>query len=129
MHHWDDDKLDWAGINGACDILYSTSRRWGRLGGQVKEKFGTVRFYASFGHLSLHTLIYPGYVYSQFPKWLWRLDIYITGPILDKLFGRLFVWWQTKVYRYAYKKALKAYPHLREEILCAADYRELLEGL
>lgn len=33
---------------------------WGRLGGQAKEKFDTVRFYAQFG-LSLHSLVYIKY--------------------------------------------------------------------
>lgn len=128
MHDWDDDRIDWKGINDAVDYISSYCTRWGRLGGQAKEKYGTVRFYCNFGWLSLHTLLYPGHVYSQFPKWLWALDIEYITPVLSFLFERLFVWWQQKIYNRAYQNALKKWPHLREEILRGASYVELIKG-
>jgi len=109
-------------------ILPTTCRKWGFLGGQAKEKYGELRFYAKFGWLSLHTLIYPGYVYSQFPNWLWRLDCRYIGPTLRFFFERPFVWWQIKVYNWAYQRALARHPHLRAEILNSADYHEFIKG-
>lgn len=126
MHKWGDD-FDLKGLNDCEDILYNICRKYGRLGGQIKEKYGTLRFYAMFD-LSLHSLVYPGYVYSQFPEWLWTLDIYYISPFLNKLFGKIWFWYQSKIYNYAYHKCLKKYPNLRDEILCCADYPELIKG-
>lgn len=126
MHQWGDKNVDWNGIESAASYLGSYCRRWGRFGGQTKEKFGTVRFYAHFGSLSLHTIIYPGYYYSQFPTWLWKLDIKFIGPILNKLFGKIFFSWQKFIYNKAYQNALKKWPHLKEEILCCADHPEFI---
>lgn len=128
MHKWGDEGVDWKGIDDAASYIGDFCRKWGRLGGQSKEKFGTVRFYAHFGWLNLHTLIYPGYVYSQFPKWLWHLDIFYFGPVMRVFFERPFLWWQKQVYTLAYARALKRWPHLKKEILCCADYSELIPG-
>lgn len=126
MHSWGDKGVDWKGINDAAEYLGAYCRKWGRLGGQTKEKYGTVRFYARFGHLCLHTLIYPGYVHSRFPSWLWRLDIKLNS--LYDLFEGLFEWWQKKVYSKAYINACNKWPHLQEEILSCADYPESITG-
>lgn len=129
MHDWGDEDVDWAGISQAAEYLGNFCAKWGRFTGQTKEKYGTVRFYANF-HVSLHCLVLPRWCYykhPKFPKWLWCLDIYYLSPFLNRLPGihkyRYFI------YRTAYKNALKKWPHLREEILSAADYKELLKGL
>jgi len=127
-HEWGEKDVDWAGLDDCCNILHNTCTRWGRFGGQTKEKYGTVRFYAHMGWLCLHSLIYPGYVYNQFPKWLWTLDCKFIGPILRFFFEKIWTKWQIKVYNYAYQKCLKKYPHLRAEILCGADNAELIKG-
>lgn len=127
MHEWGDKDVDWKGIDDAAYYIADYCRRWGRLGGQYKEKYGTVRFYARFGDLSLHGLIYPGYVYYQFPKWLVRVDLAIRTP-LHFCLGHLFTWIQHRVYSRAYRNALKLWPHLQAEILCNADYPELIAG-
>lgn len=128
-HSWGDEGVDWEGINDAAAYISNFCSRWGRLGGSSKEKFGTVRFYAMFGYPSLHTLIYPGYCYNQFPKWLWDLDCKYLGPILNLTLGKLFSKCQKLVYKTAYKRALIKWPHLREEILCCADWPEFLTGV
>lgn len=102
--------------------------RYGRFGGQTKEKYGTIRFYAHMGYLNLHALIYPGYVFSQFPDWLWSADIYYIGPALRFFFERPFYWWNKKVYNWAYQRCLTAYPHLRGPLLCGADWPEFISG-
>lgn len=127
-HDWSEENVDWNGINDCCNILHYICTRWGRFGGQIKEKYGTVRFYAHMGHISLHSLVYPGYVYSQFPNWLWKLDCNYIGPFLRFFFERLFVKWNIFIYNYAYQKCLKKYPHLRAELLCAANHPELIKG-
>ena len=128
MHQWGEKDFDWGGLDDAINIIHGTCVRWGRLGGQAKEKFGQVRFYAGFGYLSLHNLIYPGYVYSQFRNWLWRIDISYIGPAMRFVFAKPWFWWQKMIYNYAYQKALKKHPHLRAEILWAADYPEFIKG-
>ena len=96
----------------------------------MKYKFYTVRIYCSFGIHSLHDLIYPGYAYSQFPKWLWNLDCRFGYPVMrytgiSELSFRIHKW----AYRRAYRKAIGKYKHFRTELLNGADYRELLKGL
>lgn len=115
---------------GDCtNILYDTCTTWGRLGGQLKEKYGTLRFYANFSPLNLHTLIYPAYYYIQFPKWLADLDYKVIGPVLNFFFGTLFYKYRVFMYRRGYKKCLEKYPQYREEILDCADFSEYLNGL
>lgn len=127
MHLWGDENVDWAGIDSAASFIQKYCNRWGRFGGQAKEKYGTVRFYARIGYLSLHGLVYPGYTYCQFPKWLWTLDIYYISPALQFVFGKLAYRWQTFIYKKAYGLAIQKWPHLKKEILYGADYEELLK--
>lgn len=126
MHSWGDENVDWDGIQDAADIIGTICRRYGRFSCHTKEKYGTVRAYVGF-YISLGGFLYPGYVYNQLPKWLFHLDIHYITPFLE-LFHKPIFWYQRKVYNYAYQKALKKYPHLREEILCCADYPEYIKG-
>jgi len=127
FHHWGEETFDWDSLYKAECYISSFCKRWGKLGGQSKEKHGTLRFYANFGSLNLHTLIYPGYVYSQFPKWLWRIDILYISRFLQKIgLNKLFIKWQVFIYRSAYIKACKKWPNIQPEILCNMDYPELL---
>lgn len=127
MHDWGDEDFDWKGLNDCVDIIYRISR-YGFFSGQIKEKYGSLRWYAHFGHLSLHTLVYPGHMYSRFPNWLWKLDIHYIGPFLRFFFEKPFVFWQKMVYNHAYQVCLKHHPNLRVAIICAADYPELIKG-
>lgn len=48
MHRWGDEDIDWDALRQCQNILY----RWARLGritGQIKEKYGTLRWYAHVG--------------------------------------------------------------------------------
>lgn len=129
-HNWGDEDFDWDGLNDCVHFCWKWSRRF-RMGGQIKEKYGTLRWYASLGHLSLHSLIWPGYVYCQFRgpfKFLWSLDIKYISPILQFLFGRPFYWFHTRAYNWIYQQMMKKHPHLRPEILALADYPELIDG-
>jgi hypothetical protein len=127
VHNWSDKSVDWKSINAAAEYIGKYCSIYGRFGGQYKEKYGTVRFYAKFGHISLHTLVYPGYMYSKFPDWLWNLDIMYISKILDFVIGKLFVKWQIFIYKRAYKTAIKRWSHIKPEILLSMDHPELLD--
>jgi hypothetical protein len=124
------DRKDVQDLYNAGCIVYDTCTTWGRLGGQFKEKYDTLRFYANFsGYVSIHSLVYPGYAYIQFKsKFMTWFDIHVATPVLTFLFGNLLFWWQKQVYSYAYNKAIKKYPRLAYEILVCADYPEYIKG-
>ena len=129
MHNWGDD-FDWTGLDRAISFIEDNLVRWGRVNVlQAKEKFGTARIYCSLGFGQIHSITHPRYVRSRYPKWLWKLDC-SYGPKIMKL---LFNWWVVPyhkwLYRFVYKMAVRKWPHLKEEILCCADFRELLKGL
>lgn len=132
MHSWydkDADKVDWEGINDAAEFIHDYCIRWGRLGGQYKEKYGTVRFYPMWS-LSLHHLLYPGHCFYRWPKWVTTFDLYVFTPVCQKLgLSKLWNAWQKKVYSDAYLKAILKWPHLRAEILCGADHVEYVKGV
>lgn len=130
MHDWGDEGVDWEGINDAGCYIADYCAKYGRIGGIAKEKYGEVRYYVSFGYISLHSLLFPTYHHKHryFPNWLWILDIYYISPFIGKIFGKLLDNWQLKVYNRAYQKALKRWPHLEAEILIGADCPELILG-
>lgn len=116
-------------LEESASFLGDFCKRWARLGGQTKEKYGTVRFYASFGHLSLHTLFYPGYYYYQFPKWLVKFDLYVFSTLCQKSgLNSPFVRWQSFIYGLAYKKAIQKWPKAENALLSGASYPELIKG-
>lgn len=130
MHDWSDESFDWKSLNEALELMEGILRFYRVPFRDIKEKYGTARIYTGLGWTSLHSIVYPGYVYSQFPDWLWGFDVYHGYNILKYtgityLSYKLHCW----AYRRAYAKAVKKFPHIREEILCCADYEELLEGL
>ena len=125
---WGDEEFDWEGLNDAGYIISRYCRRWGRLGCNTKEKWGALRADMSpIGFLSLHAIVFPGYAFSHFPKWLFKIDVFVISRIFER-FQKPIGWWQRKVYNAAYQKALKKYPHLKEEILVDAEYPQFIDG-
>ena len=126
MHHWGDKDVDWQGIWDAAEYIGEGLRKWRVDVHQYKEKFGEVRVYCTLGLTCLHQLTHPGYVFSRWPSWAWKLQY--TGParlltrILDKAIYPFHVW----LYKRYYRKARERWPHLAQEIYRAADYPELL---
>lgn len=128
MHNWSDDSFDWKALNEAIEMLASFMRRWGRIGVHAKEKFGTARVSVYFWDGSLHGLCYPGFYSSQFPHWLWHLDIrYIAKLLIASRLNKLVYWYQRKVYSKAYNKVLAQFPNLKTELVCMADFPELIK--
>lgn len=128
MHRWGDGFPYFADVENAAYDIEMFCRRWGRFGGQSKEKFGTVRFYARFYGGGIYSLVKPGYYFYHWPKWAVAIELFLFSHT-PKCLKNLIYRYQAQVYRKAYSLALKKYPHIREEILGGADYEELLEGL
>lgn len=129
MHSWGDDFKYFNDVERAAVEIKQFCVKWGRLGGQAKEKYGTARFYAWFGVHGLHNITHPGSAgYAWYPKWLIHCDLFYF-PTLFKWAGItwFFSKWQPFIYSLAYKRALKKYPHIREEIISGADYPELIK--
>lgn len=126
MHDWSDQNVDWEGISSAAEYIAMRLRRWGRVSvTDYKEKFGTVRVYCNLGWTQFHSVFKPGYVYSQWPRWLWSLDCRYGYRILQPL-NRIVVPFHAWLYTDTYKRAIRKWPHLRLEILNGADYSHLL---
>lgn len=132
MHRWGDkDFTDemFNDVENAAREIGEFCRKWGRINvRQTKEKYGTARVYCSFGWTQLFSITHPGYVYSRYPQWLWSLDVFYISRIITRL-NWVVVPLHTRLYRYAYKRTIKRYPHIRSEILWAADYPECLKNL
>ena len=130
IHWWGDKDFDWKGLDGAIRIIYFWTHNFGRLGGQLKEKFGGVRFYVFFSDGTIHSLVKVGHYYYRWSKWVRWVDYNIIANIM-KYGGLLYLLhkWQRFIYRFAYKRAVARYPHLRDEILVDADLQELVEGI
>jgi len=125
-HDWGDDWPYFGDVSLAASEIGHFCRKWGRINvTQTKEKFGTCRVYLSFGWNQIHSITHPGYYRSQYPKWLWTLDCLYFSKII-RLSNKFIIPIQIKIYQLAYKRALQKYPHIREEILVAADYPECL---
>lgn len=129
IHRWGDEDVDWAGISDAAYWIGAHLRRWGRVNvTDTKEKYGTARVYCNFGWYQFFTITHPGYHFSRYPAWLWKLDCYY-GHHLLRLVNWAVIPLQKILYRYLYKKAVKKWPHLAGEILLGADWSELLRGI
>lgn len=129
MHSWGEEGVDWKGISDAAVFIGTYLKRYGRINvTTMKEKWGTVRVYCSFGWHQFHSITHPGYVYSRYPKWLWKLDC-LYSPYLFQFINRLVVPLHLKLYKRAYKLALKKWPHLAQEIIMGSDFAELLTDI
>lgn len=95
---------------------------------QTKEKFGSVRVYCYFGYSCIYNIFYPRRMYIDWPKWLYRIDLAIS-PYLLKIINPLIIPYQKYIYRKAYRKAVEENPHFARNILCFADWDELLEDV
>lgn len=132
MHSWGDENVDWDGINNSVEYIGINLRRWGRIGvTQYKEKYGTVRVYISFGlgWRNLLNITHPGWVhYRCYPQWLSTFDHFVLSRIIPYL-NYIVVPYHKWLYRKLYRDMIHKYPHLKGEILCCADYPELLKNL
>lgn len=126
-HFWGDKDFDWKGLNEAIDYISDRLQGLARIGVHSKEKYGTARIRCYFVN-NIHSLTHPGYVWSQYPDWLWKLDCYYGDKILKYTgLGYLIFKWQKYIYVDTYRRAVLKWPHIKDEILCNADQLEWLE--
>lgn len=121
-HYWGDEDFDWDSLYKAESELRYIVKRYGRIGVHSKEKYGTLRWNFFFFNGTLHSFTHPGYVYSQYPKWLWRFDV-THEPL--KLITPLINFWQKLVLQYAFTVVCNKYPHILKEIINDAPARIL----
>lgn len=126
MHYWGEwTDEGFADVDRAAHEIAKFCRRWGRFTGQAKEKFGQVRFYAYIGgRLDLYSLWNGGYFYYRGPNWFWKLNCFIAKRVSVPF--NLLEHYRVFIYKLAYKRALKRYPHIHNEIISGMDHKELL---
>ena len=135
MHEWDDedDKFDRKGLKEALEYIVMCFKAARIPVIQSKIKWGSLRIYmGGLGWRNIHTFLYPGYCACQWRKWynrwLWAFDCHYGHYIMYPI-NLIVVPWHERVYRRTYELAVKAHPHLTDEILTHADYQELVEGI
>lgn len=107
-------------------VIYKWSKR-GLIRGQIKEKYGSTRWYANFGGFhepwSLHDFFYPGYYYYQWPMWTWKLNELSALFFKYTGLGNLIIKWQMYCYSQAYYEVLTNFPVIDHYI----DHEELID--
>lgn len=114
-------------VDLAAQYIHKFCVRWGRLGGQAKEKYGTVRFYAQFSQLGIQSLFFPPYYYTKLPLWIAKFDYKVVEKVLSP-FNNLWFNYQKFIYSTAYRRALKKFPDIQYEILISADELTFIKG-
>lgn len=117
MHTWGDKWLYWDDLNAGISRIIHIARKWGRIGLHGKEKYGTFRDDGFDWDGTLHGLVFPGYVYIQYPKWYYYIDKPIIVPFLT-LTGVAFLvrWYQRTIWNYAIQSTCKLYPKTIQEL-------------
>jgi hypothetical protein len=121
-HYWGDEDFDWKALDNAIYQGTRLMKVLGRVGVHSKEKYGTARWSLYLCDGTLHSLTHPGYVYSQYPKWLWSFDI-MYRPI--RFIAPIIRLWQRLVIKGTFVYLCYKYPHIVKEIVQDAP-RELL---
>jgi hypothetical protein len=123
-HYWGDEDFDWDSLNKAIRFVTDTCRKYGRLGMHSKEKYGTFRDHVYPYDGTLHSLVYPAYVYKQWSKFAtYTLDYGIFKRFSDNSgLTWLIIRWQRLVYNYAIQTVCKRYPHLVDELVVMLDH-------
>lgn len=126
VHYWGDEDFDWKSLYSAIDEGTSIMENFGRVGVHSKEKYGTARWDIYLCEGTLHSLTHPGYVYSQYPKWLWVFDVRCK-PL--RFIAPIVRFWQKIVIKFAFNYICNKYPHIDREIVIHAPEELLPEKL
>lgn len=103
--------MNYDNINKSLDIFYKWAKR-GFITGQIKEKYDSTRWYASFYIWGLHTFFFPGHYYYRWPKWTWELNEFSSKIMKYTGIEWLVLKWQIFCYRKAYHEVLTKYPDI-----------------
>jgi hypothetical protein len=129
MHYWGDDWPYWGDLSKAESIIRFYGKQLAGIGGDLKEKYGSIRWYARISKpLSLHDVVKAGHV-----AYRWNPLHHPVLNFIDNLskfympvVGLIIFEYRKLMYGLAYHRACKAFPHIRSEILMDADWEELL---
>ena len=114
-------------VGDVADYIGCWLRTWARINVlQIKEKFGEVRIYCTFGWDDLHSVTHPGHAYYRYGKVGMFINQYTRGVF--KYLNYIIVPIHKYLYCWRYHRAIKKWPELRDEILQGADFGELFEG-
>jgi hypothetical protein len=113
-------------LNDAIWFCDENLRRFARLYGGGKEKYGHYIQYYSLWRGALFDLIQPHGAYVS-PRW--RVLAYDIDPILVKIFDKtglrwLFTQYQLFIYNIVMQRAVKKWPHLKRELLSNTSFPE-----
>lgn len=117
-HDWSDEDFDWKGLNEAQDFIRKYVKTWSRCNVITKEKYGTIRYEWLFPpggsvrygfHIKLPYFTRSNKYMDNIPIVLWRWQ----DSIIYRLWFKLGVYTLNK----AVHKAVKKWPHLKDEIL------------
>jgi len=110
-HEWGDEWFEKHGndLNHAVGYCMDFWRKWGRIGSHGKEKYGTFRDHSHFytGWWAIHSLVNPGYVYYQWPNWIYEIDLFLGKCVRFLKLYKPIQWYQSKIYNYAVQKMCK----------------------
>lgn len=115
-------------ICGVLNLFCDYAQR-GLIGGQIKEKFGSIRWYAQIAPVkSLHDIVKNGHYFYRYGaddapvmNFLDNVSRFYLRP-----FTKLIFHYQKFMYAYAYRKAIEKFPDITEEILASCDHNRLL---
>lgn len=112
-HYWGDEDFDWDSLYKA-ETEIRNILRLGRIGVHSKEKYGRLRWSLFLCDNTLHSLTHPGYVYNQYPQWMWVFDLkYKPLRIISPLIRMI----QKQIVQYAFNSVCGKYPHIKDEII------------
>jgi hypothetical protein len=128
---------DLSDIGRAANEIGKYCRKYGFIEvRQTKEKWGSCRVYCSFGVYDLHSLIWSGYHYTQWSRFgsIGKILAFLDRKVIEPLIrysriNRIIIPYQEFIYKMAYKRAMKKYPHIRPNIKHYADHDYLLKNL
>ena len=115
-HHWDDKDFDWKALYSAESYGSNFMKRFGNIGVDSKEKYGTIRWNLFLFDGSLHSFTHPGYHYVQYPKWMYK---FATKRYL-KFLCPIITNYQKLIVRLAFRNMCNKWSHIVKEILCDA---------
>lgn len=138
-HLWGDDSFDWKGLDDCIHLFYVYCNTYGRIGFNIKEKYGTMRLDGIPFINNLHSLIWPGYHYTQwdffgyykkYPKirtLMSKIDYYWVPTFLKYTgLGKVLFAYQRLIFNICTLKCVNKYPHLKDEIMDELEFKELL---
>ena len=117
-HFLGDPTFDWVALYEAGYYIQNNASKWLRLFIHINDKYGTIYYTVRYGINSLHGLIYPCYIYNQFPKWLFNLDVNYIYRLFDFDFlQNIIIKCQKFFLKRIILKACEKWPTVKNEIL------------